>query len=287
MAEDPSPLGVALPKPGKALRAMLVVLAALSVISALVVHWVPGPPRGLQLFGLLTFDAGNRAFYLEPWRVVTSGLLTSPVGISHTLFTLLGLYFLGTDLERRWGGARLLRMLLTAVVTGNLLAWGLAQLFPEAQLLRGDALFGPEAALVATAIAWGRENPTAQIRLFFFLPLSGKKFIWITLGFCVLGLVYSQSQPEGVVAPFGGALVGALLGGSPSLLRQLYLRVKLALLRRKGPVLTVESLLSDEPGTGRAGRAKGGKAPALRVVYGGLEDDPEGKKSPKDKRWLN
>lgn len=286
MADEPSSLGMALPKPGKALRATLIVLAAVSVVSAIVFHWVPGPPRGPQLFGLLTFDATLGALYMQPWRLLTSGLLTSPVGVSHTLFTLLGLYFLGADLERRWGGARLVRLLLMAVVTGNLFAWAFAQLLPSMELFRGTAFFGPEAALVATAIAWGRENPTAQIRLFFFLPLTGKRFIWITLGFCVLGLVYSQSQPEGVVAPFGGALVGALLGGSPSPLRKLYLQLKLALLRKKGPVLTVESLLDDADKRPRT-TSKGGKTPSLRVVYGGLDDDPEAKKSPKDKRWLN
>jgi len=287
MADEPSSLGMTFPKPGPALRATLVVLAAVSVISAIVVHWAPGPPTGPQLFGLLTFDATASAFYMQPWRLVTSGLLTSPVGISHTLFTLLGLYFLGGDLERRWGGARLIRVLLVAVVVGNLLAWTFAQLLPGVALFRGNAFFGPEAALVAIAMAWGLENPTAQIRLFFFLPLTGKRLIWLTLGFCVLGLVYTQSQPEGVVAPFGGALVGALMGGSPSPLRKLYLTLKLAFLRKKGPVLTVESLLDDSGDARPRTRPKGGKTPSLRVVYGGLDDDPEAKKSPKDKRWLN
>ncbi len=287
MAEDPSPFGMALPKPGKALRATLVVLAAVSVVSAVVVHWIPGGQQGAELFTLLKFDSGLRAIHTQPWRLITSGLLTSPEGISHTLFTLLGLYFLGTDLERRWGGARLIRLLAISVMVGNLLTWALAQLLPSVPLFAGQALFGPEAALVATAIAWGRENPTAQIRLFFFLPLTGKRFIWVTLGFCVLGLVYTQSQPEGVVAPFGGALVGYLLSGSPSVLRKLYLQVKLAILRKKGPVLTVESLLDDDKSSRPKTPSKGGKTPSLRVVYGGLEDDPEAKKGPKDKRWLN
>ena len=287
MAEDPSPFGMALPKPGKALRATLVVLAAVSVVSAVVVHWIPGGQQGAELFTLLKFDSGLRAIHTQPWRLITSGLLTSPEGISHTLFTLLGLYFLGTDLERRWGGARLIRLLAISVMVGNLLTWTLAQLLPSVPLFAGQALVGPEAALVATAIAWGRENPTAQIRLFFFLPLTGKRFIWVTLGFCVLGLVYTQSQPEGVVAPFGGALVGYLLSGSPSVLRKLYLQVKLAILRKKGPVLTVESLLDDDKSSRPKTPSKGGKTPSLRVVYGGLEDDAEAKKGPKDKRWLN
>lgn len=288
MADNPSPLGMALPKPGPALKALLVLIAAVSVVSALVVHWIPGGEKGAEIFGYLTFDATMGPLYREPWRLITSGFLTSTEGISHTLFTLMGLYFLGTDLERRWGGARLLRLLAIAVVVGNLLAWGFAQVLPAMPLFHRSVLFGPEAALAAVAIAWGRENPDLQVRLFFFIPVRGKTFIWITLGYCVLGLVYLQAQPEGVIAPFGGAAVGALLGGTPSVLRKLYLRVKLALLRKKGPVLTVESLLDDDVSARpRARGVKGGKTPSLRVVYGGLEDDPEAKKSPKDKRWLN
>lgn len=290
MADNPSPLGVAMPKPGPALKGLLVTLAAVSVVSAIVVHWLPGGASGREIFGYLTFDATATAFFKQPWRLVTSGLLTSPAGITHTLFTLMGLYFLGTDLERRWGGARLVRFFLGAVVVGNLASWLVAQVLPTSPLVYRDLLFGPEAALTAIAIAWGRENPDLQIRLFFFLPIRGKTFVWITLGYCVLGLVYFQAQPEGVVAPFAGAAVGILLGGTPSILRKAYLRAKLAFLRKGGgPVLTVESLLDDD-GSGSRPRGKpgkGGKTPSLRVVYGGLEDDPEAKKGPKDKRWLN
>jgi len=287
MADNPSPLGLAMPKPGPALKALLVTIAAVSVVSAIVVHWLPGGPAGRELFGYATFDATATAFFKQPWRVLTSGLLTSPDGLSHTLFTLMGLYFLGADLERRWGGARLVRLLAIAVVVGNMLAWGFAQALPGVALFHRDVLFGPEAALAALAVAWGRENPDLQVRLFFVLPVRGKTFIWITLGYCVLGLVYLQAQPEGVIAPFGGALVGILMGGTPSLARQAFLRVKLALLRRKGPVLTVESLLDEDGAARPRPRGKGGKTPSLRVVYGGLEDDPDAKKSPKDKRWLN
>ena len=142
MADEPSSLGMALPKPGPTLRVVLVLLAAVSVVSAIVVHWLPGGPKGAELVGYLTFDPTNRAFFLEPWRLLTSGLLTSPEGISHTLFTLLGLYFLGGDLERRWGGGRFVGLLVSSVLVGNLLAFVLA-------LDQGGGKAGPDAQVSA------------------------------------------------------------------------------------------------------------------------------------------
>jgi hypothetical protein len=57
-------------------------------------------------------------------------------------------------------------------------------------------------------------------------------------------------------------------------------------LRRKGPSLTVESLTEAGERPKPPKRASG-KSPALRVVYGGLEDELKNRKPPKDKRYLN
>ena len=137
--------------------------------------------------------------------------------------------------------------------------------------------FGPSAALAALAVAWGRENANAQMRLYFVLPISGRVLVWITLGFCVLGVFFPASVTEGVVAPFGGFIAGLLLAGSPSPARALYLRAKLGVLRRRGERVALDI---DKP---RPKRRSGG--PPLRVVVGGQADLD--KREPKDKRYLN
>jgi len=224
------------------------------------------------------------------WTWLTSGVLTSPLGFSHALWSLLGLYFLTTDLEKRWGGPRLLRFLAASVVLGNLLVLAVDRLVPLKNESFHPALaFGPMAAITATAMAWSKENATRQIRLFFFLPISGKTLYWITIGFAVLALLFLQGTPEGAAAPFGGIIAGLLYGGTPSPARKVWLRVKLALLRRKGATLTVESI-TGEPPSGKGPRtakrsSKGG--PPLRIVQGGLDDDLKNRKPPKDKRYLN
>jgi membrane associated rhomboid family serine protease len=271
------------------MRIVLATIALVSVLGAIVVHWMPGPPRGLELWSKLACSP-SAVRELHLWTLVTSGVLTSPTEMGHVLMTLLGFYFLTPQLEKTWGGARLLRMLLIAVVVGNLTVLVVDGLLPgRSALFHPGAMFGPEAALAAVAAAWSREYANAQVRLFFVLPVSGRTLLWVTLGFCVLGLVYAQGPSEGAVAPFGGVAVGLLLGGHPSPARALWLRVKLALLRRRGAALTVESILEDTPRSlGRTGPPSNRSGvPPLRVVKGGLEDDLKNRKPPKDKRYLN
>lgn len=277
---------MAFPRPGRTLKAVMGALAVISVAGAIIHNWLPGGPSGAAILAWLECDLSK--LVTRPWTLVTSGLVTNPQVLSHVLFSLLGLYFLGTDLEKRWGGARLVRFLVASVVAGNLVAL-LADLLPVShQIFHRGAfvpLFGPGAALAATAIAWSKENTARQVRLFFFLPVSGRVLFWVTIGFCVLGLAYYQDVPEGAFAPFGGVAAGMALAGSPSPVRALYLRIKLAFLRRRGATLTVESI------TGSAERPRAtkrsGKGPPLRVVMGGLEDDLKNRKPPKDKRFLN
>jgi hypothetical protein len=98
--------------------------------------------------------------------------------------------------------------------------------------------------------------------------------------YCVLGVVYAGQMSEGVIAPFGGVLVGMALGGSPSMLRRTYLQLKLALLQRRA---------GTAPRTGPKPSARRSRAagPPLRVLQGGLEDELRKREPPKDKRYLN
>ena len=282
-----APVTLALPKPGRALKTLLVVIAVLGIARAFLAQYVPG---GQELLQWLECDV-DRVEHFQIWRLLTSGLLTrtGPEGIMHLLFTLVGLYFLGADLERRWGAWRFVRFLGLSVVAGNLLVIAIDALMPETALPRFHPThtFGAMAAITATAIAWSRENANVQARLFFFLPVSGRVLFWITIGFCVLDLIYPIDLPEGIVAPFGGVIIGVLLAGSPSVVRTLYLKVKLAFLRRRRGHLRVDDVLSPQPRVKTGSKRARPGAPPLRIVQGGLDDVLRNRKPPKDKRYLN
>ncbi|HEY8086973.1 MAG TPA: rhomboid family intramembrane serine protease, partial [Polyangiaceae bacterium] len=188
-------------------------------------------------------------------------------------------------LEERWGSWRFARFLALAVVVGNLTVLGVSHLVPATSDPRFHPalLFGPMAAITAIAVAWSREFANSTVNLFFFLPIRGKVLLWITLGFCVLDLIYPSGLPEGVVAPFGGVVAGLLLGGTPSPARTAWLKVRLAVLRRQSTALTVEG---DVAAPKPKRRARPG-SPPLRVVSGGLEEVLKKRTPPKDKRYLN
>jgi membrane associated rhomboid family serine protease len=273
---------LALPRPGRALWAIMLLMAVLGISTAFLIgNSVPG---GAALFASLVCRP-ERAF-IEPWRLVTSGLLTDPREWTNLLFSLGGLYFLGAPLERRWGSWRFARFLALGVLFGNLAAIGMGALVPpEATRFRPEIMFGPWAAITAIAIAWSREFADSTVSMFFVLPVRGKTFFWITLGLCVLDLIYPSGITEGVIAPFGGMVAGLLFGGSPSLVRTGWLRLRLAFLRRGAGDLRVKDVLSPS----RPERRQRSGGPPLRVVPGGggLDEVLKKRQPPKDKRYLN
>jgi hypothetical protein len=119
------------------------------------------------------------------------------------------------------------------------------------------------------------------VRLFFILPVKGRHFLWLTIAWCAAAVLFKDASTEGVVAPFGGVLAGLFFSGSPSALRTAYLNWKLASLRRRSGALSAQAMLTPTSTKRRPG------GPPLRVVQGGLDDDPPKREPPRDKRYLN
>ncbi len=270
---------MAFPRPGRALWAVLVAMTVLGVLTAFLATWTPGTDYTFRWLACRL----DRSFS-EPWRLVTSGLLTNPEHWSHLLFSLAGLYFLGASLERRWGSWRFARFLAIAVVFGNLATIAVDAMAPaDAQGRFHPAfVFGPTAALAGVAVAWSREFADSTVNLFLVIPVRGQVLLWVTIAICALDLVYPSGLPEGVVAPFGGVTAGLLFGGSPSLSRRAWLRARLLVLRRRSSSPRVDDIFSPKPRR----RPRPG-SPPLRIVPGGAEDDLAKRVLPKDKRHLN
>ncbi len=131
-------------------------------------------------------------------------------------------------------------------------------------------------------MAWSREFADSLVNLFFVVPVRGRTLLWVTIGICILDLIYPSGLPEGVVAPFGGIVAGLLLGGTPSIARRTWLRGRLLLLRRRSTGMHMHDLLAPKPRR----RPRPG-APPLRIVSSGSEEDMKKRVPPKDKRHLN
>src|SRR5439155_17913 len=77
------------PRPGKALRVVLITIGVAGLLNALLFNWIPG---GKILFQYLAFDVG--AIHSGQWwrlySLLTSGILTLPQdsgGVWHLAFT--------------------------------------------------------------------------------------------------------------------------------------------------------------------------------------------------------
>ncbi len=278
MRGEPGQMSMQFPKPGPALRAFLIALVVSGVGWALLVNWTSW---GLRGFAALTCIPDRVFGHFELWRLFTAGLLTSPQGsVSHLFFTLIGLYFLSPDLEKRWGSARFAWFLAASLSIGFLAGSAVASLRLSNAIFHPEVMYGATAAITAVAVAWARENSEFEVRLFFVVPVKGKYLFWFTILYCVLGVVYADQMSEGVVAPFGGVVTGMALGGSPSMLRRTYLRLKLALLQRRAGSAA-------RPGFRPSARRPRTSGPPLRVLQGGLEEELRKREPPKDKRYLN
>lgn len=229
-----------------------------------------------ELFELLI---GNTPAVLhgEVWRLLTAPFLHAPSGdggVSHVLWAVLGVYFLGTRLEETWGSARFLRFVLLSAVLAYALQM-LVQVALPASLgarLVGDAWFGLMPAVDAIAIAWALTFRGETVRLMFVIPVSSGMLIVAIIALSLLSLAAGAMPPSGFIAPFGGMLCGWLLGGgTPSPLRKLWLKLRLAQLDSE----------ARREGKRRPPRPNPG---GLRVIPGGRTDD--GDKGP-DGRWLN
>jgi hypothetical protein len=113
--------------------------------------------------------------------------------------------------------------------------------------------------------------------LFFVLPVTSTGLIVFVIAMSVMTVIVRAQGPSGLVSPFGGMLAGWLFGGSsPSPLRRLWLKLRLA-------QLDVEAKREARD------RRKRAEKSGLRVISGGRDDDGDDEKpnSSRGDRWLN
>ncbi len=280
--QRPGQVSYVLPRPGPALKALLVVIAGLAIARAV----LEGHGSAGESIAAALVCSRDAVLHGQAWRLVTSGLL-APRGILGLVLQLVGLYFLGSVLELQWGARRFLTFFFSAIVLGNVVSLVAGYLAPGVGLLGQAEFYGPDVAVFATLVAWAVENGDARVQLYFLIPIKGRYLAWITLATCVYFVATGSAQPEGVAGLFAGVGFGALSAGRPSRLRRAYLQAKLLVLRRRSTGLRASDILTP---TGRAApprRARTASSPPLRVLPGGLEDVLKNRKPPKDKRYLN
>jgi len=150
-------------------------------------------------------------FVTMPWQFVTSIFLH--VDFNHFLINMIVLLFFGTELERRVGSKRFLRIFLISGVVGNLAyliyAYATSNLYPA--LGASAAIFGVMGTLAIIA-------PEIRVLLFFFIPLKIRDAIIL---FALIDVVGAILMTDNIahIAHLAGLAVGLYYGKKLKFLR--------------------------------------------------------------------
>ncbi len=104
-----------LPKPSSAVKFLLIANVAVFLFQIFLDQPRRGWPAGI-ISGLLGVTVRD---FWQIWRYVTFQFLHSTKGIWHILLNMIGLYFLGSPLEKRWGSKRFLWFYLSCGVVAG------------------------------------------------------------------------------------------------------------------------------------------------------------------------
>lgn len=198
MSQTPNPLSDLL-RSGRAATYSLIGLLGVAYVLA----WLTKAP----VFGPgMAFD-GN---WSHPWTAITYPFASLGIGsnLFWELLLLMWLYWIGTDLERAIGAAKLFAFFFGATVLGAAcvnLAWLLTNHI-------NYPLAGSIIPIGALTVAWGTRNPTACVRLWMVIPITGKWIAILEVGL-VLFAVGDGNPAAGVFALVPLALAWAFAGG--------------------------------------------------------------------------
>jgi len=100
------------------------------------------------------------------WQLLTYGFAHSPQ-FQHILFNMLGLWFLGRDIEHHYGRKEFLRLYLVMLVIGSL-AWAIGD---KLMGFQGGTVIGASGAIAGIVVLYALNFPRRTLLLFFVLPV--------------------------------------------------------------------------------------------------------------------
>jgi membrane associated rhomboid family serine protease len=156
---------------GPFLHAPTTIVGALIAVN--VVLWIAdyiisqalGRPAGALSYWMAVHNDTLKQPWLW-WQFLTAGFAHSPDDFQHILFNMLGLFFLGRDVEEVYGRKEFLRLYLTMIVVG-FLTWNLLNLPTQ-----GDVMaLGASGAIAGIVVLYALNFPRRTLLLFFVIPV--------------------------------------------------------------------------------------------------------------------
>lgn len=169
----------------------------------------------LMTHGLINdyFAVQGGAFYaIQIWRFLTFQFLHG--GFNHILFNMLGLYILGSVLERSWGSNRFLVFYLVCGAVGGVV-YSLATIFNI--LPTNGSLVGASGGILGLMVACAILFPQFQVFIYFF-PVPIRLACLIFTGMYVVNVLSNGHNAGGDLCHLGGMATGFLwIMGRPAL----------------------------------------------------------------------
>ena len=147
----------------------------------------------------------------QVWRLVTSQYLHGDT--THLLFNMIGLYFLGSALERVWGNKKFFLIYTIAGVCGNLLLM-VASYVPwpgtgNTLVNPGTPALGASGSVLGLLGAAAVLFPHAQILLFFVIPMRIRTAAIAFTALYVVNILTRGGNYGGDICHLAGMLFGA------------------------------------------------------------------------------
>jgi membrane associated rhomboid family serine protease len=141
------------------------------------------------------------------WQLLTAGFTHAPGGIGHIFFNMLALFFLGRDVEQRYGSREFLRMYLTTLVFANV-AWCVITKMTSGAEVNG--IYGASGAIAGVVVLYVFNFPNRTLLLFFVIPMPAWLLGVGVVLYDIYGAVGDRGSHVAYVAHLSGAAFAAL-----------------------------------------------------------------------------
>jgi len=207
-------MGFSLPKPTRVVTCLLVINIGIFVLVAL----SEGLRGVVYYYGMManreTVTSGGRVLTGggvltgQVWRLVTYQYLHDTRSAIHLLFNMLGLYFLGPPLERRWGGRTFFGFYTLCGVAGAVFY----TLLTLIGFLDEGVMVGASGSVLGLLAGCAVLTPEMMIILVFFpVPIRFAAVLFVVLYVLNLLTAFANQDPSagGDAAHLGGMAFGA------------------------------------------------------------------------------
>ena len=138
------------------------------------------------------------------WQFLTAGFAHSPLNINHILANMLGLFFLGRDVESAYGSKEFLRLYLVMVVFASV-AWAASSKIAGAPDER--LMYGASGAIAGVVVLFALNFPHATLLLFFVVPMPAWLLGVLVVVYDIYGAMAGQHASANVA--YAAHLAGA------------------------------------------------------------------------------